>query len=93
MSISTDEVDKIAKLARLKFSDDEKQTLQKELSDILNYVDQLKELEDKSIESTPDFDSINMLRDDVVVANNPEEFLLQAPDRDGNFFKVKSVLD
>jgi aspartyl-tRNA(Asn)/glutamyl-tRNA(Gln) amidotransferase subunit C len=95
MSISIDEVNRIAKLARLSFSDTEKQKLQTELSSILDYVDQLSLLQSKV---TPlivdDPDSINLMRDDVAIDYTPaEEFLAQAPSREGNFVKVKSVLE
>ena len=94
MSISTDEVDRIAKLARLKFTDPEKQKLQKELSAILSYVDQLKEVEGKSSGLDIDPQSLNLMRDDVVeIKPDPEEFLSQAPAREGKFIKVKSVLE
>jgi aspartyl-tRNA(Asn)/glutamyl-tRNA(Gln) amidotransferase subunit C len=94
MSLSIGEVDKISKLARINFADSEKQKLQKELSDILNYVDQLKELEGRNIPLDIDKDSLNLVRDDIAIqSENPEEFLNQAPDREGKFIKVKSVLD
>jgi aspartyl-tRNA(Asn)/glutamyl-tRNA(Gln) amidotransferase subunit C len=95
MALSTAEVERIAKLARLKFSDSEKQTLQTELSSILDYVDQLKKIEGK----TPAMDAvqmegINLMRDDVVeMTIDPEEFLKQAPAREGQYIKVKSVLE
>lgn len=95
MAISFDEVERIAKLARIKFDDQEKQKLQQELSSILEYVDQLKQVEQSAkpdvINQTSAF---NLMRDDVAVpVENPEEFILQAPDREGNFVKVKSVLE
>ena len=95
MSISLEEVNKIAKLARLTFSDVEKQKLQQELSAILDYVDQLKELSGKtSFQITDDPDAVNLVRDDVVDAQiNPQEFLAQVPAREGKFIKVKSVLE
>jgi aspartyl/glutamyl-tRNA(Asn/Gln) amidotransferase C subunit len=48
MAISLDEVNRIAKLARLSFDEDQKQKLQHELSAILDYVDQLKQVEAKT---------------------------------------------
>jgi aspartyl-tRNA(Asn)/glutamyl-tRNA(Gln) amidotransferase subunit C len=93
--ITKEEVDRIAKLARLTFDESEKPKLQKELSDILNYVDQLKELESKSSE-LDDIDpaALNIVRDDVAInSDDPEEFLKQAPAREGKFIKVKSVLE
>ncbi|HYC79556.1 MAG TPA: Asp-tRNA(Asn)/Glu-tRNA(Gln) amidotransferase subunit GatC [Candidatus Binatia bacterium] len=95
MSISIEEVDRIAKLSRLKFTDDEKQKLQSEMSDILGYVDQLKKIEGKipSLDMSQQ-DGINLMRDDVVeITSEPEEFLHQAPGREGNYIKVKSVLE
>jgi aspartyl-tRNA(Asn)/glutamyl-tRNA(Gln) amidotransferase subunit C len=94
MPITIDEVDRIAKLARLKFEATEKQKLEKELSDILNYVDQLKQIEGKSSDLDVDPDSLNIMRDDVVeVVQAPEEFLSQAPAREGKYLKVKSILE
>jgi aspartyl-tRNA(Asn)/glutamyl-tRNA(Gln) amidotransferase subunit C len=95
MAISLDEVDKIAKLAKLTFKDDEKQKLQHELSDILNYVDQLKDLKGKTAGLIADDpDSINLMRDDVAEQpEDPEIFLAQAPASEGNFVKVKSILE
>jgi aspartyl-tRNA(Asn)/glutamyl-tRNA(Gln) amidotransferase subunit C len=94
MAISPDEVNRIAKLARLSFSDDEKQKLQHELSAILEYVDQLKEVGDKVPAESHDPESLNLMRDDVAEESiPPEEFLKQAPAREGKFVKVKSVLE
>ncbi len=95
MAISLEEVDRIAKLSRLTFTDSEKQKLQHELSSILEYVDQLKQIEGKaSVEIVDDPEGINLMRDDVAGESaSPEEFLKQAPDRQGNFIKVKNVLD
>lgn len=95
MAISLDEVNRIAKLARLSFDETQKQKLQQELSAILDYVGQLKELKGKAaLQMGDDPDAINLMRNDVAEElADPEEFLRQAPDREGNFIKVKSILD
>ena len=95
MAISLDEVNRIAKLARLSFNEDEKQKLQQELSAILDFVDQLKEIQDKSQQSEAiDPMTVNLMRDDVAeVTILPEEFLKQSPSRQENFVKVKSILE
>ena len=94
MSISIQEVDRIAKLARLTFNDQEKQKLQQELSSILDFVDQLKKIESKVPQSKPDPDALNLMRDDVAEElQSPDEFLKQAPAKEGRFIKVKSVLE
>lgn len=94
MAISLDEVNRIAKLARLEFEEAEKQKLQQELSAILDYVDQLKSVEGKIADSTVDPQSVNLMRDDIAVKPAaPEEFLSQAPGRESRFVKVKSILE
>lgn len=49
MSLSREEVLKVAKLAKLKFSEEKIKKFQKELNDILEYVDMLNELETSDI--------------------------------------------
>lgn len=94
MSISIEEVNRIAKLTRLEFEESEKPKLQKELSDILNYVDQLKEIENKIADAAPDPEALNLMREDEAITPiNQEEFLSQAPAREGKYLKVKSVLE
>lgn len=95
MTITPQEVDRIAKLARLSFPDAEKQKLQQELSSILDYVGQLQRIESKvPISVADDPEAINLMRDDVAESvANPQEFLAQAPQRQGNFVKVKSILE
>lgn len=95
MAISIDEVDRIAKLAKLRFSEAEKQKLQTELSAILDYADQLKKIEGKApaIDLAVQ-DGVNLMRDDVAETNiDREELLKQAPAREGNYIKVKSILE
>lgn len=95
MNISLDEVNRIAKLSRLSFNENEKQKLQAELSSILDYVGQVQELRSGAVDQTDhDLDGVNLMREDVAVsALAPEELLAQAPDRQGNFVKVKSILE
>jgi len=95
MSITTEEVARIAKLARLQFNDSETEKLQKELSSILEYVDQLGKVQGSLSElESENPEAFNLMRNDVAEpGENPEEFLAQAPERQGNFIKVKSILE
>lgn len=95
MSLTIEEVEKISKLARLNFSDEEKQKLTSELTGILNYVDQIKSIAQKSDAThKEDPDAINLMRDDVAEPTaDPKLFLEQAPAKEGDFLKVKSILD
>lgn len=95
MSLTIEEVDRIAKLVRLNFDESEKQKLQHDMSAILEYVEQCKKIEDRAgAADLGQLDGLNLMRDDVAEATTqPEELLKQAPDRDGRFIKVKSVME
>lgn len=94
MEITKEETEKLAKLARLRFSEKEIEKMTLEMSGILNYMDQLKEVEEKTSNVLIDPVGVNLTRNDVVdVTIQPEELLKSAPDREGDFYKVKSVLE
>jgi len=86
----------IAKLARLELSEDELEKYGKELSDILGYIDQLKEVDTSQVEPTAQVTGLeNGFREDIVKKWNEEEreaALKQAPDLEDRQVKVKRVL-
>ncbi|MBP9192191.1 MAG: Asp-tRNA(Asn)/Glu-tRNA(Gln) amidotransferase subunit GatC [Ignavibacteria bacterium] len=95
MAVSLKDVDKIATLAKLKFSDTEKEKLQKDLNKILEYIDQLNELDLEGVEPLENINETeNVLRkDEVYNWLTTEEALKNAPSKTGKFFKVPKVLD
>lgn len=94
MSITLEEVDYIASLARLAFSKQEKIHFQKELGKILDYMSKLNELDTSGIEPLcHPLGLVNVLREDKVKPSlSPEEALKNAPVRQENFFKVPKVI-
>jgi len=94
MSITKKDVVHVAGLARLGLSDDEMQKYEKELNDVLNFMEKLNELNTEGIEPTSHvLDIHNVFRHDVVEASlNVEDVLANAPDRDEDYFKVPSIL-
>ena len=95
MSLTPDEVRKIAELSRLKLSDDEQDSFRVQLSSILDYVGQLSEVDISEVE--PMSHSVpltNVLRDDVAASCSDEvrQAVIDAfPERDGDLLKVKAV--
>ena len=92
--ISADDVRKVAKLARLNLPDDKIATYTGQLESILGYVSQLEEVNTTGVpETTRAVEVINVTRQDGV---NPtpvrEEILNQAPQREGDFFRVPKIL-
>jgi len=94
MSVSRKDVEHIAELARLKFSDKELDNFTNQLNEILTYVDKLNELDTEKIEplSHP-VENNNVFRDDKVRPSvSKEDALKNAPAKDENFFRVPKVI-
>ena len=95
MSISLDEVRKVALLSRIALTEDEEERFAAQLNDILDYVEQLNELDVEGVEpTTRAIDVSNVMREDAhSTYENREGLLKNAPDRDENFFKVPKILN
>ena len=95
MKITAEEVDRIAVLARLRLTAEEKPHLVRQLDNILEYMDKLNQLDTAQIEAfSHRVDTMPALRDDVVTNQpDPEALLANAPDRDGTFFKVPKIIE
>lgn len=94
MSITIQEVQHLAKLAKLSFSDDELAKIAKELDEIVGYVEQLKELNIEGIAPTSHvLDLANVFREDKVEPALPvEEVLRNAPATNHCYFSVPKVI-
>ena len=95
MSVNTEQVRHIAKLARIAMSDEELDRLVPELNNILGWVEQLAEVDTDGIEPlTAVIDLKLRLRDDVVTDGNIQaEVLANAPDAQHGFFAVPKVIE
>lgn len=94
MAISRDEVTYIAGLARLTLTDQEIDLYAQQLSDILGYIEQLNELDVENVEPMSHvLDIINVMREDKNLPSlSREEVMANAPDHDGEHFKVPRVV-
>ncbi|MDO7907816.1 Asp-tRNA(Asn)/Glu-tRNA(Gln) amidotransferase subunit GatC [Paenibacillus sp. JX-17] len=95
MSISKDDVQHVARLARLNLSEEEEQTLTGQLNAILQYAEKLNELDTTNVEPTTHVLHVsNVMRDDVAHDSLPiEKVMLNAPDEEDGQFKVPAVLE
>ena len=93
--INKDEVRYIADLASLKLSEDEVEKFSKQLSDILDYVEKLDELDTEDIVPTAYTIPVkNVLREDKVKESLELEKVLQnAPEKQDNQFRVPKIMD
>ena len=92
--ISSEEVKKVAKLARLELDEAEIQNHAEQLEKILGYIKQLDEI---NTENTPcttrAIEVINVFRkDERTDFKNPEQLLDLAPSKENKFFKVPKII-
>ena len=92
--ISISDVDYVAKLAHLEFDQDEKEDMTDKLESILEYMQQLSDIDTTDVEATTHVLPIsNVFREDVVGETlSNKDALSNAPDHEENFFKVPKIL-
>jgi aspartyl-tRNA(Asn)/glutamyl-tRNA(Gln) amidotransferase subunit C len=95
MNISQQEVEYVAKLARLEITEAEKEAFSRQLSSILTYIEQLKGIETTGIEPTATvLDQTNVFRDDIVRPGlSAERALANAPEADEGYLRVPRILE
>jgi len=95
MSLSLEDVRRIALLARIRIENSELESLRVELNNIIGWVEQLSQVDTDGVEpmtSVADTD-ITKRTDFVTDGNASEEVLANAPDREGDFYAVPKVVE
>ncbi|KOY18385.1 MULTISPECIES: Asp-tRNA(Asn)/Glu-tRNA(Gln) amidotransferase subunit GatC [Paenibacillus] len=95
MSISNNDVQHVAKLARLNLTAEEEQTLTGQLNAILKYAEKLNELDTENIEPTTHVLHVsNVMRDDETKESlSIEQVMRNAPEEEDGQFKVPAVME
>ncbi|RAU83641.1 Asp-tRNA(Asn)/Glu-tRNA(Gln) amidotransferase subunit GatC [Pontibacter arcticus] len=95
MSTDIQTIRKLAHLARLEFNDEKEQDMLQDLNKILNWVDQLRELDTENVEPLVHMsEEVNVLRDDMAQNTvSHEQALANAPKKDSDYFRVPKVLE
>lgn len=94
MAVTKKEIEKIAELARIKFSDEELESFTPQMNEILSYMDKLNELDTENVKplSHP-VEQTNVFRDDIVKPSiSNQDALKNAPAKDDNHFRVPKVI-
>jgi aspartyl-tRNA(Asn)/glutamyl-tRNA(Gln) amidotransferase subunit C len=93
--IDREQVKKVALLARLALTPEEEEKFATQLSSILDYADQLSELDVSDVPpTTRAIDVSNITRPDQLQPYGDRDAILEgAPDRDGDFFKVPKIIN
>jgi aspartyl-tRNA(Asn)/glutamyl-tRNA(Gln) amidotransferase subunit C len=94
MRLSYEEVEYVARLARLGLGEDEISRMQDQLSSILEHIAAIEELDTEAIPPTAQVVALtNVMRQDVVAASLPRDAVLgNAPRQSEGFFEVHAIL-
>ena len=87
-------LDHLSTLSRLEFEAREREQIRHDLSEMLSFVEKLKEVDTEGVEPLIFMnDRTNVMRpDEARPGLSPDDALANAPDRQGNFFRVPKVL-
>jgi aspartyl-tRNA(Asn)/glutamyl-tRNA(Gln) amidotransferase subunit C len=94
MTISIQDVEHVASLAKLSFTEEEKRKLASELNEILTYMEQLNSLDTESVEPLSHVTELgNVFREDNLLPGiDRDEALKNAPAKTEMFFRVPKVI-
>jgi aspartyl-tRNA(Asn)/glutamyl-tRNA(Gln) amidotransferase subunit C len=95
MKITLKDVEKVAKLARLEVSPAEKEAFANQLSQIVTYVETLKQYDTTGVEPTATvLGQVNVFRDDAIRPSlSVEQALANAPQREADGFSVPKIIN
>ncbi|MBT9131808.1 Asp-tRNA(Asn)/Glu-tRNA(Gln) amidotransferase subunit GatC [candidate division NPL-UPA2 bacterium Unc8] len=95
MKIEKKEVEHIARLARLKLNEEEKERFGRQLGQILKYIEKLNELNTEGVEPALHIVPLqNIMRKDEVKDSLPvKDALANAPATKGKYFKVPRIIE
>lgn len=93
--ISSDEVRHLSLLCRVAMSDDDVEVMREQMSNILSNISILNQVDTEGIEPTGhSVDLVSVMREDEVQpSTNIEDILANAPTREGDFIRVRAVLE
>lgn len=89
--ISRDEIIKLAQMSAIDIHEDEIQPLIEQVGSVLSYAQRVKEVA-RTVE-VPSNKNMNVFREDVVVKTDYRPLMAQAPQEEGNYFVVPTILD
>ena len=93
--ISGDDVEHVARLARLSLTEAERERMREQLAGILAYIDTLRALDTSATEPTSHaVPMVNVMRDDELRSCLSQDVALaNAPERRGEFFRVPKIIE
>ena len=95
MKLDTNTINKIAKLARIKLSEEEARDLLKDMNLIIDWVEQLNEVNTDQVEPLTNISSCTLPKrvDKAMDVNSTDEILKNSPDKLEGYFAVPKVVE
>ena len=95
LKLDTNTINKIAKLARIRLSEEEAKDLLKDMNSILDWVEQLNEVNTDSVEPLANISSsiLPQRKDEAKDINSTDEILKNSPDKLEGYFAVPKVVE
>ena len=95
MKLDTNTINKIAKLARIRLSEEESKDLLKDMNSILDWVEQLNEVNTDSVKPLANISSsiLPQRNDEANDINSADEILKNSPDKLEGYFAVPKVVE
>ena len=95
MKIYSKDIKHVAMLARITLSEEETEIFGRQLSDIVEYIEQLNEIDTNDIEPTSHVMPLtNVFREDIIRASLPRvDMLKNAPDSNEKFYVVPKIIE
>ena len=96
MTIDNTTIDKLAKLSSLTIEDDQKESLANELAEIVNFVENLNEIDVSHVDATfTTIDGGQPLREDRSFKEDgmSDKIMANAPKSDDNYFIVPTIIE
>ncbi|MBV7390346.1 MULTISPECIES: Asp-tRNA(Asn)/Glu-tRNA(Gln) amidotransferase subunit GatC [Enterococcus] len=95
MAINEEQVQHVAKLAKLSFSADELTGFTDQLGKIIDMVEQLSEVDTEGVEITSNVvETVNVMREDVAHDGwSRKELMKNVPESEDGFIKVPAIID
>tara|TARA_B100000902_G_scaffold153568_1_gene150098 strand:+ start:14371 stop:14661 length:291 start_codon:yes stop_codon:yes gene_type:complete len=94
MKITNKLIKEIATLCKLEFNCKDEEKMKNDMNKIIHFVEKLNQIDTKEIDPLIYIsDENNVLREDVVKLNSSQkEALINAPEKDSDYFKVPTIL-
>ena len=95
MKLNTNTINKIAKLARIRLSEKEADEFLKDINSILDWVEQLNEVNTDKVEPLTNISSsaLTKRKDEAQDMNSSDEILQNSPDKLEGYFVVPKVVE